>query len=291
MTLFERRYELTIGKAGQAGFLIKDLDISFMIKKGQDSEKYQNKLTLKIYNLSNEHRNSLVSKNNLDIILKAGYENSLTTVFQGKITRSTSKKNGVDFETDIEAGDGYIALREAKTSKSFPPSTNALQIVQALCRDLIAQDPDLAMGTIYSQEILSKKNFLNGYSACGFTKSELKKILTPLKMSFSIQNEIIYIASIDSKTQLTEVFLLSKTSGLINSPQKLKNDPQALKNEQTPMDGVTFECLLNGALNPMNMVKIKSDAVNGVYKIIETEYTGEYLCENWQTKCTAVEVK
>lgn len=44
MTLFNRKYELTIGKAGQTGFLIKDLDISFTIKKGQDSEKSQNKL-------------------------------------------------------------------------------------------------------------------------------------------------------------------------------------------------------------------------------------------------------
>lgn len=291
MTLFNRKYELTIGKAGQIGFLIKDLDISFTIKKGQDSEKSQNKLTLKIYNLSNEHRNSLVSKDNLSLFLKAGYENSLTTIFQGKITKSTSNKNGVDFETDIEAGDGYIALREAKTSRSFPPNTTALQVVQALCDDLVAQDSDLAVGSIYNQDILTKKNFLNGYSACGFTKAELKKILTPLKMSFSIQNEIIYIASIDNKTQVTEVFLLTKTSGLINSPQKLKNDPQALKDEKTPKDGVTFECLLNGALNPMNMVKIQSNEVNGVYKIIETEHTGEYLGQNWQTKCTAVEVK
>ena len=215
----------------------------------------------------------------------------MTTIFQGKITKSTSKKNGVDFETDIEAGDGYIALREAKTSQSFPPNTNALKIVQSLYNDLVAQDQDLAMGTIYNQEILSKKIFFNGYSSCGFTKAELKKILAPLKMSFSIQNEIIYIASIDNKTQVSEVFLLTKSSGLINSPQKLKNDPQALKDEQTPRDGVTFECLLNGALNPMNMVKIQSGAVNGVYKISETEHTGEYLGENWQTKCTAVEVK
>ena len=291
MTLFNRKYELTIGKPGQTGFLIKDLDISFTIKKGQDSEKSQNKMTLKIVNLSNEHRNSLVAKDNLAVILKAGYENSLTTIFQGKIAKCTSKKNWVDFETDIEAGDGYIALREAKTSKSFPPNTNALQIVQAMCIDLIAQDPDLAMGAIYNQEVLSKKNFLNGYSACGFTKAELKKILTPLKMSFSIQNEIIYIALLSNKTQVTEVFLLTKYSGLLNSPQKLKNDPQALKDEQTPKDGVTFECLLNGSLNPMNMVKIQSNAVNGLYKIIETEHSGEYLGENWETKCTAVEVK
>ena len=290
MTLFGRKYELTIGQPGSNGFIISELDINFTVKKTSDSEKNQNKLTLKIYNLSKEHRNILVTKENLVVILKAGYTNDVKTVFQGKITKSTSKKNGTDFETDIEAGDGYIALKEAKSSKAFPPNSTALDVVKTLCNDLVSADPDLAIGTIYNQSILSNKKFSNGYSAIGFTKAEIAKVLIPLKMNFTVQNEIIYIASIDNKTQQSEVFLLRKDSGLINSPQKLKNDPQSLKDEKTPKDGVTFQCLLNGTLNPMNMVKIQSNDVNGVYKITETEFSGEYLGDKWETSCTAVEV-
>ena len=290
MTLFGRKYELIIGQPGSNGFSVSELDINFTVKKTSDSEKNQNKLSLKIYNLSKEHRDTLVTKENLVVILKAGYKNDVKTIFQGKITKSTSKKNGTDFETDIEAGDGYIALREAKSSKAFPPNTTALEIVNSLCNDLVSSDPDLAMGTFYNQKILSNKKFSNGYSVIGFTKSELSKILTPLKMSFSIQNQIIYIASVNSKTQQSEVFLLRKDSGLINSPQKLKNDPQNLKDEKAPSDGVTFQCLLNGTLNPMNMVKIQSNDVSGVYKITETEFSGEYLGDKWETSCTAVEV-
>lgn len=290
MTLFGRKYELIIGQPGSNGFSISELDINFTVKKTSDSEKNQNKLSLKIYNLSKEHRDTLVTKENLVVIFKAGYKNDVKTIFQGKITKSTSKKNEMDFETNIEAGDGYIALRESKTSKSFQPNTSALTVIQALCEDLISSDPDLAMGSIYNQNILSNKIYSNGYSAIGFTKSELAKILTPLKMTFSIQNQIIYIASISEKTQQTEVFLLRKDSGLINSPEKLKNDPQSLEKEKSPTNGVTFQCLLNGNLDPMNMVKIQSNDVNGIYKIIESEHSGEYLGDKWETSCTAVEV-
>lgn len=290
MTLFGRKYELSIGKPGEEGFLISELDISFNVKKGQDSSKSQNKLSLRIFNLSLDHRRVLSSKENLAVILKAGYENHITTIFQGKISKSETHKSGSDFETQIEAGDGFVALKESKTSIAFPPNSTALQVAQALCNDLVKHDPDIALGTIFNQEILSTKKFLNGYSACGFTKAELKKLLTPLKMTFSLNNEIIYIAAIALKTQQAEAFLLSKDSGLINSPSKTKNDPQAMSEEKVAKDGINFECLLNGGLSPLNMVKLQTNEINGTYKLVTTEHVGEYLGTNWQTRCFCAEV-
>jgi len=288
MKQYIRSYELTIGQAGGSGFVITDNDIEFTIKKGQESNKSVNKLSLKITGLNKDCRNALTSKSNMVVILKAGYKEGITTVFQGKITKSSSKKNVTDYETNIEAAEGYLALRESKISKSFPSNTNALTIVNVLCNSLIESENELAMGSIYNPELLSNKIYRNGYSCCGMTKVELSKILEPLNMTFSIQNNIIYIAARDKVTQ-QQGFLLDYKSGLIFA-DKTKNDPQAAKKEKKPIDGVTFEAFLNGALQPMSMVKINNDEnINSNYKIITVEHKGNYLSGDWITSAFAVE--
>ncbi|WP_397599117.1 baseplate hub protein [Silvanigrella sp.] len=289
MEQYIRSYELTIGQPNSIGFVLDDHEIDFSVKKGQENDKSINKLTLKIIGLDKEYRDALTAKNNMAIIFSAGYQNK-TVIFQGKITKASSKKNATDYETNIEAAEGYIALREAKTSKSFPAGTNALTIINALCSDLMEKENDLALGTIYNSELLSNKIYRNGYSICGFTKAEISKILQPLNMNFSIQNNIIYIAARDKITQ-QQGFLLDYSSGLIIA-EKTKNDPQATEKEKKPVDGVNFEAFLNGALQPLSMIKINNDdSVNSNYKIISIEHKGTYLGGDWISKGFAVEVR
>lgn len=91
MEQYIRSYQLTIGQPNSIGFVLDDHDIDFSVKKGQDNDKSINKLTLKIIGLDKEYRDALTAKNNMAIILSAGYQNK-TVIFQGKITKASSKK-------------------------------------------------------------------------------------------------------------------------------------------------------------------------------------------------------
>lgn len=289
MKKYGRVYELTIGEIGKSGFKISNHEIDFSIKKTINNDKKLNSMQIKIINLDREYRNILSSKRNLVLIFKAGYKEESTIIFEGKITRSSSKNSGLEFETNIEAVEGFIAARDGKISKSFAPGTNALTIVNSLCSELISSENEMSMGSIYNKEILSSKIYRNGYSCCGLIRSELSKILSTVSMCFSVDNNILFISAHDKATQMSGI-LLDYSSGLITA-EKTKNDPSALKEEKKPNDGVNFEAFLTGGIKILSMIKIDNNSdIKSNFKVVEIEHKGTFLSGDWITCGFAVEV-
>lgn len=289
MIKYDRKYFLSVGQLGQSGFEISDLDIDFTIKKTIKNDKKLNSMQIKIINLDTEYRDILSSKKNLVLIFKAGYKDDVTTIFEGKITKSSSKHTGIEYETNIEAVEGFLAARDSKVSKSFPAGTNALKIVNFLCSEFLKSENEISMGSIYNSDILSSKIYRNGYSCCGLVRSELANILASVNMCFSIENNLLFVSANEKATQMQGI-LLDYSSGLITA-EKTKNDPVVLKEEKKPVDGVNFEAFLTGGIKILSMIKIDNEKdIKAAFKVVEVEHKGIYLSGDWITKGFCVEV-
>lgn len=97
-----------------------------------------NVCSIRIYNLSANHRN-LVRLDPMDIIgtyrpviLQAGYNQDLSTIFSGNMTQAWSVREGTNFVTTLECFDGGFAFANAVTGVSFPGNTSYQTIISTL---------------------------------------------------------------------------------------------------------------------------------------------------------------
>ena len=77
-----------------------------------------NKAELAIWNLKESSRTKLQEKN-LEVIIKAGYVDSISQIFKGDTQRTVIEKEAVDWIATIELGDGAKELKNARINKSF----------------------------------------------------------------------------------------------------------------------------------------------------------------------------
>lgn len=120
---WKRRVRLIIGKAGN-GLLVEHLRVAFEVKKTLESDP--NTATIKIWNLNPD--NEAKARNEYDeVLLEAGYEGAMRLVFRGNIQHVYRYRDGQDFITEIEAGDGDKSYRNATMNETLAAGTdNAL---------------------------------------------------------------------------------------------------------------------------------------------------------------------
>ena len=290
--LFKRHAWLTLGKSSSnIAFEFSGLRVSFDIEKTSDSSS--NKAKISAYNLSEKSRFYLDKVKQAFVILEVGYgerdtiiqdkktgllktvsEPARDILFCGNITKSISQKQGPDWITIIESGDGDIAINETVVNKSYGPKTSFKTIVQ----DIINQMKDT--GKVVSGAIKSIKEDIaqNGMSITGPAVKVLDDLLEKQGLQMSIQNNEIQIIPKGGKT-LASAILLTPSCVLIGVPIKREGGT-----------GIEFQALIQTTkLNPGQQVKIESwnSQINGFFNIVKSNYQGDTHDNPWYIKCEA----
>lgn len=249
--LFLRSAELIVGtkSAGsRANVVPADARVilnrlKFSVEKS--SESNANKATISIFNLSQDTRNFLEKSDNI-VILRAGYEDNISTIFFGDITKGTHKRNGPDLVTDIECGDGEFALRDATVNIGLGPGATNTQIINT------------AIGAITSLSVskgfvdtIPKVTYSQGFTYSGTAKALLKDQLKQVGMEFHIQDGELNVL-FPTKTDEQLAIEITQDTGLVGFPTKTK-------------EGVDFVSLLNPFLRPGRAVKIESKQFQGAF--------------------------
>ena len=286
MELFKRKYRLSIGN-----FEISELQVKFNIVKTNNA-KNANKLSISIFNLSEEHRNYLAKYDTLGLELYTGYGKSEPIgTFFGTTRSVYSERKAENYITTIHAVEGGVALKESWSNASFPTGTNALTIINSMINDLVSNGKNVSIGANYATDVLSSKIYKNGYSVNGKTKDEIMTIISSLNLTFSIQNGFTIIADRTKASNEATAYLLNKTSGLIESPQKIVVNTRTEEKEKVLKKGIQFSTLMLGNLYPDGMVKIESENISGIFKIFKLNHQGDFMGTQWITKCEALECK
>ena len=284
---FGRNYSLEIITLNNQKITIQpEIRITFDVTKSVKGGL--NNGTIQVYNLSQANRNLIVKdediveedkekkakENNktedgartlptdyMQFELKAGYS-KIETIFKGAISKASSKKQGAEFVTTIEAYDGLYDMQNSYTSK----------VVKGKISEQVIKDmPTIKKGKITEQNPLLRPRVLVGNSF---------KILEEnlaLNETYYVDDGVIHIIK-EKEVTSGYIPLVNSETGLLNTPEKLQKE-------------VKFETMMNPLLRIGGLMQLESlydKRFNGIYKINTIHYTGDYSGSDWKQEILCI---
>lgn len=211
MDKFGRNYTLLIQDPTIGDFIEVKLPftIEFDIQRSDLSQA--NVASIRVYNLSKNNRDR-IRHDQWDIgvfqacQLKAGYGNTLATIFAGNIQQAWSFRENVNFITQIESLDNGFALANATANTEFISGTPLQTVVETLA-GLI---PNASIGAI--GEYTGNLSRGNSYSG---NPCEILDALTG--GGFFVDNGKIFCLN-DNEVTFGAIQVINSQSGLLGTP-------------------------------------------------------------------------
>lgn len=265
---FERDYRLTVQVSEDKAVVIRPpFRITFSADKTLDSSL--NKMTVKIYNLSEENRQAIVKdadeNKKLGVELLVGYKSGVEQIFKGSIHVGENAREGANIVTTLDCQDGGYDFRFSFTSKSIPANVDPL--------DAILEDmPNTKRGKVTATRPVNTRPRVlvgNSYKLIGRTVDRQK---------WYIDDETVNIIN-DDEVISDFVPVVEAATGLINTPTR--------ENKK-----VTIQTMMNPALRLGGLYDLRSKTaphLNKVYKIEAISYDGDYDGSAWTQTVTSVE--
>lgn len=290
LRLFNRTVELTIAaqptsqsSAASAdpsfftkqsnAIVITGMRVKFEIKKNLGKEP--NICTCSVYNLSADTRRALDSKP-LYAILRAGYDGVPRLLFEGHITYAQSRREGTEWETKLQIGDGQRAYTCARMSRSYSGQVTAYQVLNDCATSMGMKLPPNAQ-----KDQSLKQQLSASIVAHGPTRDVLTKLLAPYGYGWSIQGGKLVILS-DLQTSGGSARVIDQEAGMIGSPER-----GVPRRPGDPSD-VSIESLLYPEIQPGGEIEVDSESLEGTFKVTDVHHAGDTHGTEWQTKIKAL---
>lgn len=232
--------------------------------------------TIRLYNASRESRAKMKTRG-APVVLEAGYTDTIGRLFSGQARYIDHRREGPDWVTSIECGDGQVAYQYGRLVESYSPGTSTLQVAQRLIAALGPMTPA-------SQAVLAgalTDQFAKGYLVRGRAADELHRLLAGRGLAFSIQHGKVQVLQTGQATSDVAI-LLTPDTGLIGSPEHGTPDPSL---PQTNQHTLKFRCLIQPTLNPGGLVQIQSNAAQGLLRVLSIDASGDTHGGEWTMAC------
>ncbi len=276
--LFDRSVAVTIGsrKTGDAKKFI-GLRTIFQVEK--TSESFPNTAKISIYNLAESSR-ALVRATDPFVMLEVGYGGDLSILYVGDISRAYISRQGPDWVTTAECGDGLNAIRRVSVDKSYAAGTDYKTIIRDVAKTLV-DEGKVALGSLLGIE---SKIARRGDVVSGASKDELDRLTENQGLEWSIQNNTLQVNPKD-QALADDAILLTPETGLVDVP--------VLRDTKYEKTGVEFQCLIVPKIAPGRLVRIRCEqnkTVNGFYKVESVNFSGDTHGQAWNANGTAVAI-
>lgn len=253
---------------------VSGLRVSFKVTKSTGKEP--NTLDLSITNLS-EHSRANVKKKGVKVVLEAGYEESGVGILFSGFSRTVDHvRDGPNWVTKIQCGDGETAFRYTRVSESFRPGVKLHQIVSYL-----VQQMGLNPGNAIDQAKKSGIAYAHGYSTSGRASLELARVLSAANMTYSIQDGELQVLRPGEAHH--QVVILNKDSGLIGSPEH-GSPPMKTKKAST----IKAKCLLQHRLRAGGQLQLDSESHKGLFKVLKLQHQGDTSAGDWYSETESI---
>lgn len=285
VTLFGRACRITAGnvaveRIGQE----LGLDVWFQVRRSLKPGD-PNTADLKLYNLSRDTLQSLAKSSQkipaiaqapgapasvTPVKIEAGYVGNMSTLFLGEMRSAQTVREKDDFVTELQTGDGDAA-QQLRANVSLPPGTNAynvavqlLGVMQKGQGNLATVADALRASTMYQQGAVVKGNAFD----------LLVSLCRSNGLECSIQNGKPQFLSLGQPVA-GQAYKLSSDSGLIGEPSV---DTKGVLSCMT---------LMLPGLRPGMPIVMDSEFVQGTYRIVSIETTGDTNGDDWSHKIEA----
>ncbi|MEX3859630.1 hypothetical protein AB3X94_37200 [Paraburkholderia sp. BR10923] len=246
--------------------LINNLRMSFDVRKTID--KNPNPAKVMVYNLTREHMSALLEKRWTVMSLSVGYE-ALRLIFAGDIVRANVSRDGMDFITELECGDGNTAYSSARVNMVMPAGTTDAEAAVALTSTM----PGVTRGPMAVTRTLASAR-PRVYS--GNTRDHLSNLARANGADWSIQDGELTMLPASAVTA-DEGPLISQDTGMVGMPQQSD-------------DGLEVRCLCNPELHIGGLVRVQSilPHYSGDFKIVGLQHAGDSMEGDWLSTITCV---
>jgi hypothetical protein len=276
--LFDRRVRLVVAAPLAEDFKtlsgqvteITDLRVQFKVEK--NLEKDPNTAEIKVYNLAERTRAALQAKG-CKVVLQAGYDISLATLFIGDARTIDHTHEGPDWITKIEAGDGERAYLNGRVNESFKGGVKVPEVVSRIA-SAVGIDPGNSLSKLTATQ---GQQYVHGYAAFGKASKELDKVLKASGYDWSIQDGRLQILG-KRETNTERIISLSSDTGLIGTPEYGTSD----KSKKPPV--LKFKALLSAEIRPGGRLDFDSITHKGVHRVKKITHTGDTAGQEWYTE-------
>lgn len=269
--LYQRDWYVIVNDLKVAGLRLK-------FKAEKDLKGDPNTMSLQIYNLSAATRARMQTKD-VTVVLVAGYRDGIEVVFSGDVRTIDHVREGPNWATHVQSGDGELCFRDCFSSHSFAAGTQWKDVAKTLAKDLKTNIGD-AVAKIGSGDFDGAiDKFLQGYSAHGPTVREFDRVMKANDLGWSIQDGKLQILK-PQKTSDEGAIVLSAGTGMIGSPDHCtpeKGLPAVLK----------VRSLLQGGLRPGRAIEIRASKINGFYRCTKVVHEGDTHGQEWYSTIQA----
>jgi hypothetical protein len=270
--LFQRVIAVTITDPsikglGANAFELTGLRMQFAIKKSLGKEPNTGELT--ITNLS-EQRRAQIRKGG-KVSIEAGLGTSWAQIFLGDIRYFEHSREGADWVTKLELGDGERSFKFQRVGSSFPPGTKFATVLRAL-----ADATGLDVGNLEQVLPAVRGTYAAGHVVAGNAHLELGRACQAAGLTYSVQDgRLQFLRPGQPNTQT--IVILGSESGLVGAPKygspPTKGKPRYL----------SVRSLLNPKLRCGGRVELQAQSHKGLMKIAALTHVGDTHGSDWYT--------
>jgi len=294
MARFERIYRLVVGKPNQKGVeIVPPLRITFEISK--DAEEEPNEHSICIYNLASATRQAM-EEPGLRCVLYAGYaeDGGALLMASGSVVFASTRLEPPDVITELRVKDGYTEVRDAAVSIGLGPGAQASSII----RDIAAQ---MGLALVMAEDVPDRR-WRQGFSFYGAARTALHKVTQATGLEWSIQNQQLQVVARRGTTR-RQATVLAADTGLLGypertreaarekatTPEQAQGDGVRLVSARQQHDGCRVTSLLLPTINPADLVKLESRAIQALLRVQSLRHSGDSAEGDWKTELTLVE--
>lgn len=298
---FLRQYSILAGVPGREGFEITSMGISRPLHINFSLEKTDaqssNTGRLQISNLNAAHK-AVLSESGCVVEIKAGYSDTLGTIFLGGVANPSEVLDGADRTLELELVDGLSNYGSIGTM-----SMNGVVDGNTVLNEIRGNmGIESVVVTEKASEMLSTAKYANGYCFVGRNKAALQSLVNKAGLAYSLQHGVLQIYS-PGEAITAQAYTVSYDTGLISIPKKITvTQPASAKgsdgkvsslNEDGTENGIPgyeIEYLINGAIGINDLVQVESEVVNGVFRVRKQSFNGDNYSGDWTCTAQIVEV-
>lgn len=266
---------------------INELRITFEVSKSLVG--YPNQANIKIYNLNENLRNQ-IEQEDINIKLFAGYEDTGTAlIFDGDIINVIHTKVGVDWISEIFAGDGTRILNTSTINKTLAPGVTPEQVYNELVSGLQGVVKGISEGV--KNCLSGKRSLLRSLQLTGNIKDWLDQLAKDCGFEYSINDGVI--ETTQKNTPLSDVppIVINQGTGMIGSPERTEvgvNVSHFLLPELRLARTIKIESI-NERINVGNLFfrKVPPIKNQGIYRIDKILHLGDTRGNTWESQISA----
>lgn len=264
-TLYQRQWRLEVGDRTTGISRTWDsLRMRWSVKKDGGSEP--NRVSVEVHNLSPDSRGFL-EVDSLRLVLRAGYgDASPPIVAVADIGEVTHERDGTEWITTLDGGDGEVAYRDAFVSASLQPGSTVDEAIRVVADVLGRAGVTIDEDRIRALPVVER---LQGWAFEGAARDAADELLEGLGYDWSVQDGELRFVEVGGYDETVAVALKAST-GLIGTPKRTK-------------DGWEVTSLLQPTIRPGGRLRVDSAVVSGWMLVGDVTHSGDTHGSDWTT--------